>query len=430
MKVLVLGSGGREHAIAHALSLSAHKPEVLVAPGNAGTATCAANVNTDAGDIKALSALARERKIDLTIVGPEKPLVAGLVDVFRKEGLPVLGPTAGAARLEGSKAFAKKFMDRHQIPTAAYRTFGTHEVDDAIEFIRRTGAPIVVKASGLAAGKGAIVCDTTSDAEAAVRDMLVGRAFGSAGDQVVIEEFMEGEEASIFAICDGHDHVLLSSAQDHKRAGEGDTGPNTGGMGAYAPAAIVDEGLLQTVSRGIVEPTLTGMAEEGHPYTGFLYVGLMIGTTGPRVVEYNCRLGDPEGQVVLPLLETDFLDIASAAAAGDLSSVKPIQFKNSAAATVVLCSGGYPGSYKTGHVIEGVSAAGAREGVTVYHAGTRFADAELVTAGGRVLNVTAAAQSLSEALDRAYAAIGDIRFEGMQYRRDIGRKGLHRTATV
>lgn len=430
MRVLVVGSGGREHAIAHALASSARKPEVLVAPGNAGTATCATNVDADAGDIDSLRKLAIESNVDLTIVGPEKPLVAGLVDAFRADGLPVLGPTAPAARLEGSKAFSKNFMTRHGIPTAAYRTFDTNDLADATEFVRTTGAPIVVKASGLAAGKGAIVCDSVSDAERALADMLVRRSFGTAGEQVVIEEFMEGEEASIFAVCDGTDYVLLSSAQDHKRVGEGDTGPNTGGMGAYAPATLVDDGLLRTIVHDIVEPTLEGMAADGHPYTGFLYVGLMIGTSGPRVVEYNCRLGDPEAQVVLPLLTTDFLEIAQAAAAGNLSSIKPVDFRDGAAATVVLCSGGYPGSYETGHAITGVDVANARPGVTVYHAGTRMMEGRLVTAGGRVLNVTATGSSLADAVECAYAAVGDISFEGMQYRRDIGRKGLYRAATA
>ena len=314
-------------------------------------------------------------------------------------------------------------MTRHGIPTAAYQTFTRAELDTAYQFIDQLGAPVVVKASGLAAGKGAVVCDSVSSARETVREMLVERSFGEAGDYVVVEEFMEGQEASVFALCDGQDFVLLSTAQDHKRVGEGDTGPNTGGMGAYAPAVILDSNTLQRAVDTIIRPTMQGMAAEGCPYTGFLYAGLMLTREGPRVVEFNCRLGDPEAQVVLPLLKTDFTDLLEACVNGDLSRTE-VEHHSGAAACVVLCSGGYPASYPKGIEIEGLDGSNLPAGVMLVHAGTAQADGRVVTSGGRVLGVTAVGSSLTEALDRAYAGVSRIGFEGMFFRRDIGRRGL------
>ncbi|NNE34312.1 MAG: phosphoribosylamine--glycine ligase [Rhodothermales bacterium] len=423
MKILVVGSGGREHAIVHAMAANAAVTEVLVAPGNAGTGVDARNVAVVATDIPALSALVESEGVDLTVVGPEQPLVDGIVDHFRDRGHRIVGPTSAAARLEGSKAFSKEFMLRNGIPTAAFRTFDAPQLSDAEAFINECGAPVVIKASGLAAGKGAVVCETLEHARKTVRRMLVDREFGDAGDSVVVEEFMDGQEASVFALCDGTDFVLLSTAQDHKRVGEGDTGLNTGGMGAYAPAVILDDADLEIVVDQIIRPTILGMAEEGYAYTGFLYVGLMLTSTGPRVVEYNCRLGDPEAQVVLPLLKTDLVDLLVACAESRLGEVR-VETRRGAAACVVLCSGGYPGPYSKGVEIRGLSKASERGSVSIVHAGTTIDDGRVVTAGGRVLGVTAIGGSLEDALHRVYQAVPQIHFDGMFYRRDIGHRGL------
>lgn len=424
MRILVVGSGGREHTLAWALSQSPHDPELFVAPGNAGTATVGRNVPIEATDVETLRDFALERAVDLTVVGPEQPLVAGLVDVFEEAGLPIVGPTRAAAQLEGSKAFAKAFMARHGIPTAAHRTFSADQYDAARAYVEAQGAPIVVKASGLAGGKGALVCATLDEALEALDQIMRERAFGEAGDEVVIEECMEGEEASVFALADGETYVVTVPAQDHKPVGEGDTGPNTGGMGAYAPAPVVTDAVLEQVRRTIIEPTLAGMIEEGHPYRGVLYCGLMITEAGPRVVEFNCRLGDPEAQVVLPLIENDLVDVFSKMAEGRLAEVD-LRIRPAAAACVVLASEGYPVSYEKGFAIHGVDEAGALDDVVVFHAGTKRTDGgDLVTAGGRVLGVTATGRDLAAALDRAYAAVDRISFQGKQFRRDIGRKGL------
>lgn len=431
MKVLVVGSGGREHALADYLSRSRHNPKIYVAPGNAGTGQIASNVAIAADDIDALLNFAKTEDIDLTVVGPEVPLTLGIVDAFRAAALKIVGPTQAAARLEGSKAFSKAFMARHGIPTAHYQTFQSDAYDEAVSYVKGHGAPIVIKASGLAAGKGAVVCEDLDAALSALEAMMRDHSFGSAGDEVVVESFMEGEEASVFALCDGKEYVLLPSAQDHKRVGDGDTGPNTGGMGAYSPAPIMRPAMLDRVRAEIIEPTLAGMRQEGTPYTGFLYVGLMISAKdGARVVEYNCRLGDPETQVVLPLLETDAVDLFQACALGNVTDAG-IVFRNGAAATVVMASAGYPGTYPKGIPIEGIESETPGDGRSfVYHAGTRRRDdGSYETNGGRVLAVTALGEDLEQALDTAYARVASIRFEGAHYRRDIGAKGLaHRGA--
>ena len=430
MRILVIGSGGREHAIVQRLSASGGKHTLFAAPGNAGIAETASTVPIRADDLENLVRFARTERIDLTVAGPEQPLVAGLADRFRAEGLPIMGPGAEAARLEGSKAFAKAFMQRRGIPTARSRTFGADEYDGAVAYVRESGAPVVVKASGLAAGKGAVVCATVDEAVDTLTFMLREQGFGAAGDHVVVEEYMEGEEASIFALCDGEDYVLLAPAQDHKRIGEGDTGPNTGGMGAYAPVPVVTDDLLAVVRTRIVAPTLEGMAEEGYPYRGVLYCGLMLTADGPKVIEYNCRFGDPEAQVVLPLLASDAVDLFEATARGGLGGAT-LSVKPGAAACVVLASGGYPGRYETGFPIRGLDKARAERDVMVFHAGTapgrpeHGGGGEPVTSGGRVLGVTGLGADLREALDRAYEAARCISFEHMQFRRDIGKRGLH-----
>jgi phosphoribosylamine---glycine ligase len=425
MRILVIGSGGREHAIGHALARSPRRPELFFAPGNPGTAALGHNIAIPATDDSAMLEMARDRRIELTIVGPEVPLVRGIVDRFEAEGLRIVGPTAAAARLEGSKAFSKDFMQRNGIPTAAYRTFRSDEYDAAEAYLRETGAPIVLKASGLAGGKGAVVCETLEHARETLDAMLLDHSFGEAGDEVVIEEFMEGEEASVFILTDGEQYLLLPPAQDHKRVGEGDTGPNTGGMGAYAPAPVMTARMMNRACREVIEPTLAGMMAEGAPYRGILYVGLMITADGPRVVEYNCRLGDPEAQVVLPMLETDFVDVFERIADRRLGGIS-MRTSAGAAATVVLASSGYPGTYETGHEIENLKAAAAMPGVIVFHAGTRVEEGRTLTAGGRVLNVTGIGDDLPEALRRAYAAADAISFTGKYFRRDIGHRALER----
>ena len=428
MRILVVGSGGREHALVNALSDSPRTSALYAAPGNPGTARHATNVDVASGDFDGLLELVEREQIDLTIVGPEQPLVDGIVDRFDEAGHAIVGPRAAAARLEGSKAFADQFMERHDIPTASFRVFGADEYESAANYLDEAGAPIVVKADGLAAGKGAFVCGTLEEAHDALDQIVQDRAFGAAGDRVVIEECMEGEEVSIFALTDGSQYVLLTPSQDHKPIGEGGTGPNTGGMGAFSPAPIVDGSLLTRICREIVEPTLQGMQEEGTPYRGVLYCGLMITDEGPKVVEYNCRLGDPEAQVVLPLVESDLVDVFEGVAGGALQT-DGLRASSKAAACVVLASDGYPIDYETGFEITGVEAAEALSEVSVLHAGTRRRDdGTLVTDGGRVLGVTALGADLAEALDRAYEGVDAIHFEGKTFRSDIGRKGLaHRS---
>ncbi|RPH99420.1 MAG: phosphoribosylamine--glycine ligase [Lysobacterales bacterium] len=425
MKVLIVGGGGREHALAWAVAKSAGVERVYVAPGNAGTATepkCE-NVPISADDLGGLIGFARERGVGLTIAGPEGPLVNGIVDRFRAAGLKCFGPTAAAARLEGSKGFAKDFMARHGIPTAAYGTFT--EVAPAIEFIRAHGAPIVVKADGLAAGKGVIVAQTTTQAEAAALDMLAGNAFGDAGHRVVIEEFLEGEEASFIVMADGRNVLPLATSQDHKAAGDGDSGPNTGGMGAYSPAPVVDAALHRRVMDTVIRPTIDGMAADGAPFTGFLYAGLMISPAGEaRVLEFNVRFGDPETQPILMRLQSDLPELCLAAIDGRLDRAVA-RWDPRACLGVVMAAGGYPGLYEQGRRIHGLDS-DFPEHVKVFHAGTRLDDHAVVTAGGRVLCVCALGGDVTAAQRDAYAACSRIHWEGAWRRGDIGHRAIRR----
>ncbi|MFA7618439.1 MAG: phosphoribosylamine--glycine ligase [Thiohalomonadaceae bacterium] len=425
MKVLVIGSGGREHALAWKAAQSPKVSKVYVAPGNAGTARepRLENAAIDATDIPALIAFVQQNDVALSIVGPEAPLVMGVVDAFRAAGLRCFGPTQAAAQLEGSKAFTKDFLARHQIPTAAYANFT--DVDEALAYVRRQGAPIVVKADGLAAGKGVIVAMTLAEAEAAVRDMLAGNAFGSAGHRVVVEQFLEGEEASFIVMVDGEHVIPMATSQDHKRVGDGDTGQNTGGMGAYSPAPVVTPEVHARIMREVIEPTVRGMAAEGTPYTGFLYAGLMIDQDGtPRVIEFNCRFGDPETQPIMMRLQSDLVALCEAALDGRLDQTGA-EWDSRAALGVVLAAQGYPGAYRKGDVIAGLDGSDSAE-AKVFHAGTALQDGQVVTAGGRVLCATALGTTVAEAQQRAYALAGRIHWDGIQYRRDIGYRAVAR----
>ncbi|MGL6460423.1 phosphoribosylamine--glycine ligase [Aeromonas hydrophila] len=425
MKVLIIGNGGREHALAWKAKQSPLVTRVFVAPGNAGTAHEGSieNVGISATDIPALLAFAKEQRIGLTIVGPEAPLVKGVVDAFRAEGLAIFGPTAAAAQLEGSKAFAKDFLARHAIPTAEYQNFT--EVEPALAYLREKGAPIVIKADGLAAGKGVIVAMTLSEAEEAVRDMLSGNAFGDAGARVVIEEFLDGEEASFIVMVDG-EHVLpMATSQDHKRVGDGDTGLNTGGMGAYSPAPVVTADVHRKVMEQVIMPTVRGMAAEGNVYTGFLYAGLMIdGQGNPKVIEFNCRFGDPETQPIMLRMRSDLVELCLAACAGKLDQVEAI-YDPRVAIGVVLAAGGYPGDYQQGKPISGLPVEEA-SGEKVFHAGSQLEGDTVVTAGGRVLCATALGHSVAEAQKRAYQLAGRIKWDGVFYRHDIGWRAIER----
>ena len=426
MKVLVIGSGGREHALAWKLAQSPRVNKVYVAPGNAGTAheSRCENVRIRADNLRGLLDFALSQDVDLTLVGPEQPLVLGITDLFTLAGLKCFGPSQTAAQLEGSKAFSKNFLARHHIPTAGYRTFVQTEA--ALKYLRERGVPIVVKADGLAAGKGVVVAQTPAAAEHAVRDMLAGNAFGEAGHRVVIEDFLEGEEASFIVMADG-EHVLpLATSQDHKRVGEGDTGPNTGGMGAYSPAPVLTPAIERRVMDTVILPTLAGMAAAGTPFTGFLYAGLMIAPDGGvRVLEFNARLGDPETQPLLLRLRSDLVDLIEAALDGQLDRVGA-EWDTRPALGVVLAAHGYPGSVRTGDALTGLDTP-QPEGVKLFHAGTQpVADGRVVSSGGRVLTSCALGDTLAEAREAAYAALTRVHLHGGFYRHDIGFRALHR----
>lgn len=425
MNVLIIGSGGREHALAWKAAQSPQVKKVFVAPGNAGTALEAniENVAIDILDFAKLADFAQNNDVGLTIVGPEVPLVAGVVDYFTERNLPCFGPTKGAAQLEGSKAFTKDFLARHNIPTAEYRNFV--EVEPALAYLREKGAPIVIKADGLAAGKGVIVAETLAQAEDAVRDMLSGNAFGDAGCRVVIEEFLDGEEASFIVMVDGKNILPMATSQDHKRVGDGDTGPNTGGMGAYSPAPVVTPEVHDRVMRDIIRPTVEGMAAEGNDYVGFLYAGLMIDAAGnPKVIEYNCRFGDPETQPIMLRLESDLVELCLTALKGELDQARA-EWSPQAAIGVVLAAGGYPDNYNKGDVISGLPQTDVA-GEKVFHAGTDTRAGQTVTNGGRVLCATALGDSVQAAQQRAYKLAQQISWTGMFYRKDIGYRAIAR----
>ncbi len=425
MNVLVIGSGGREHALAWKAAQSDAVARVFVAPGNAGTdrEPGIENIDISPGDFAALADFCEQRQVALTIVGPEAPLVDGIVDYFNDRGLRCFGPSAAAAQLEGSKAFTKNFLARHRIPTAAYENFT--ELEPALSYLRERGAPIVVKADGLAAGKGVIVAEALEQAEAAVRDMLSGNAFGEAGCRVVIEDFLAGEEASFIVMVDGHNVLPMATSQDHKRIGEGDTGPNTGGMGAYSPAPVVTDAVYQRIMDQVITPTVAGMAADGMPYTGFLYAGLMIDSEGnPRVIEFNCRFGDPETQPIMMRLQSDLCALCDAALDGRLDEVSA-DWDPRPSMGVVMAAGGYPGSYGKGFAITGLDAADNAD-TKVFHAGTAVAADGIITSGGRVLCVTALGDSIAAARDTAYAGIGKISWEGAVFRGDIGWRAIAR----
>ncbi|MRS22103.1 phosphoribosylamine--glycine ligase [Pantoea sp. SOD02] len=425
MKILVIGNGGREHALAWKAAQSPLAETVFVAPGNAGTALEPAlqNVAISATDVPALLAFAQQEKIDLTIVGPEAPLVIGVVDAFRTAGLKIFGPTQAAAQLEGSKAFTKDFLARQQIPTAEYQNFT--EVEPALAYLREKGAPIVIKADGLAAGKGVIVAMELAEAEAAVQDMLAGNAFGDAGHRIVIEEFLDGEEASFIVMVDGNNVLPMATSQDHKRVGDGDTGPNTGGMGAYSPAPVVTDEIHQRVMDQIIWPTVNGMKAEGNIYTGFLYAGLMIDKAGqPKVIEFNCRFGDPETQPIMLRLQSDLVELCLAATDGKLDQ-QTSQWDPRPSLGVVLAAGGYPGDYNTGDQIHGLPLEEVPDG-KVFHAGTTMKDDLVVTNGGRVLCVTALGDDVAAAQKNAYALAQHISWDGSFCRRDIGYRAINR----
>lgn len=420
IKVLLIGSGGREHALAWGISKSSKLGKLFTAPGNPGTAKLGENVVLDVSDHETVWEFIQANNIELTVVGPEQPLVDGIADFLEEKGHAVFGPRKKAAMLEGSKEFAKDFMKRHNIPTATYKVFSQDEFDKAAEFIKEQGKyPVVLKADGLAAGKGVLIPETEEEALAALGELKSGSLSGAAS-RLVIEEFMVGEEASVFAICDGDSFKVIGNAQDHKRIGEGDTGLNTGGMGAYSPAPIATDEVLEITERDVIKPTIDGMKAEGYPYQGFLYVGLMITKEGPKVVEYNCRFGDPECQVIIPRMKSDLLEAIHSCTKGNLASTN-IEFDEQYRCTVVLASGGYPESYEKGKEITGVDEV---KDALIFHAGTKKENGKLYTNGGRVLNIVGSGNTLKQAIDNSYSEIKNIHFDKAYYRTDIGAKGL------
>jgi len=420
--VLLLGSGGREHAIAWKLEKSEQLGKLYTAPGNPGTERHGINIELDISDFNAVETVADDLQIDLVIVGPEQPLVEGIADYLEERGITVFGPSKAAAQLEGSKSFAKSFMERHGIPTAAYRTFSNDEFDEALGYIKEQNQyPIVLKADGLAGGKGVFICENEEQTASRLNLLSEDKNLKSAASTLVVEEFMLGEEASVFVICDGTEGKVIHTAQDHKRIGENDTGLNTGGMGAYAPSPLLTQAMMARVEEEIIDPTIKGMMEENTPYNGILYVGLMITKEGPKVVEYNCRFGDPECQVILPPLKNDLLELITAATNKSLSEIE-IQISDRIYCSVVLASGGYPKSYEKGYKISGLD--NCDNDALIFHSGTKSENGELFTNGGRVLNVVGSGQTLAEAIDHSYNNIELISFKDSYFRHDIGKKGL------
>lgn len=420
LNVLVIGGGGREHTLVWKIAQSPLVNKIYCAPGNAGIAQLAECVSINESAIEDLLNFADRKRIDLTVVGPEAPLAAGIVDAFQRQGLAIFGPTKKAAEIESSKIFAKYLMEKYQIPTAQYRAFDQYEA--AKNYLASMPTPIVIKADGLAAGKGAIVCFSQEEAQEALHKMMVQSVFGSAGKKVVIEEYLRGQEASVLAITDGENLIVLLPAQDHKPIFDDDKGPNTGGMGAYAPAVQVDADMLQQIRQRILEPAIKGMALEDRPYRGVLYAGLMITRQGPKVIEFNCRFGDPETQVILPLVDGDIVPLLYGCSQGKLEQ-QTINFKNKFAVCVVMASGGYPGKYEKGKEIIGLERNFGTD-VIIFHAGTKLANGKILTNGGRVLGITALGNDVAEAIKRAYTAVGKITFDGAYYRKDIGYKAL------
>ncbi|MFH1943790.1 MAG: phosphoribosylamine--glycine ligase [bacterium] len=425
MKVLIVGSGGREHAIVWKIGRSPRVEKVFCVPGNGGIARNVQCVDIDVTDLKGLARFAEKENIDLTVVGPELPLTLGIVDRFQERGLCVFGPNMLAAEIEGSKGFAKDLMAKYRIPTGEYAIF-TH-AEEATQYIHDNDPPFVLKADGLAAGKGVLLCDSRGEAFDGIDSIMKNKDFGEAGNRLVIEEFLKGEEASVLAISDGENFVVLPAAQDHKAVFEGDKGPNTGGMGAYAPAPVITPKMLEAVVEKILLPTVRGMKAEGRTYRGVLYAGLMMTSGGPKVLEFNCRFGDPEIQAILPLVETDLVDLMMASIEGRMKDIS-IKIRDDAAVCVVMASGGYPGSYEKGKVISGLD--GVASDVLVFHAGTKKKGDDIVTSGGRVLGVTAVEGDISSAIDKVYKAVGRITFDGAYYRRDIGHRALKRSQSI
>jgi phosphoribosylamine--glycine ligase len=421
MKILVVGSGGREHALAWKLAQSPRRPALFCAPGNAGIAAIATPLGIEAEEIEGLLVWAKQNRPDLVVVGPEAPLCAGLADRLQAEGMRVFGPSRAAARLEGSKIFAKELMQAAGVPTAEARSFD--QAPEARDFVRRRGAPVVVKADGLAAGKGVFVCTTVAEAEQAIEETLVAETFGAAGRRILVEACLAGEEASLLALVDGRTVVMLASSQDHKRIYDDDRGPNTGGMGAYSPAPVITEDLWPVIRETVFDRTLNELRRRGITYRGVLYAGLMITAEGPKVLEFNCRFGDPETQAILPRMDADLAEVLTACADGVLQPGM-VRWRDDACVCVVMASGGYPGAYTKGKAIAGLDQAARLEGVAVFHAGTRRQGGQVVTAGGRVLGVTALGSDLTAAVRRAYAAVSVIRFEQSHYRTDIARRAL------
>lgn len=421
MNILVVGNGGREHALVWKIAQSPYVEKLYCAPGNGGIASIAQCVDIKATDLKGLAHFAAKNNIDLTVIGPELPLTLGIVDVFRSSGLPVFGPSKRAAILEGSKVFTKDFLTKYNIPTALYQSF--NDTENAIQYIHDHKPPFVLKVDGLAAGKGVLICQNRSEAFQGIEDIMKSRLFGDAGNRLVIEEFMEGEEVSILAITDGERFITLPAAQDHKAIFEGDKGPNTGGMGAYAPAPVIDDAMLDRIETEIIRPTIAGMKTEDRLYQGVLYAGLMITSEGPKIVEYNCRFGDPEIQAILPLLKTDLVDLMMEVVEGRLKEKQP-EISPESCICVVMASGGYPGSYQKGKPIIGLE--NPDKDVVIFHAGTKKEDGHIVTSGGRVLGVTAKGKTFLQARELAYKAVGKITFDGAYYRRDIGHRAVRK----